>query len=260
MIKSDLNQNCFGLDFPSECPDGGAVDGNDWNNFSLVLLGEISGIAWPLEPDPVPDKYAILDLVQFCFQHVAEPEQRYHHSFYRHHHLTFDRDAGKGKFRESVNRIFGRNGIAFELGQSGEIVRLANPALQPVLASAVFRTGDSILDTLLEGSRRKFLDPSPTVRRDALEKLWDAWERIKTIEFGDNKRETTKKILDMAASETTFRELLETDALELTRIGNKFRIRHSETDKIEVGEVAQVDYLFHRMFAIVMLLLSSRRS
>jgi hypothetical protein len=173
VVKSELNQNSFGLDFPSECPDGGAVDGNDWNNFSLVLRGEIPGIPWPLAPDPLPDKYAILDLVQFCFQHIAEPQQGYYHGFYRHHHLTFDRDAGKRRFRESVNRIFGRNGIAFDLQDSGDIVRLANPALQPILAAAVFKTGDSTLDTLLEDSRRNFLDPKPTVRHDALEKLWE---------------------------------------------------------------------------------------
>lgn len=260
MVKSELNQNSFGLDFPSECPDGGAVDSNDWDNFSLLLRGEIRGISWPLDSDSVLDKYAILDLVQFCFQHIAEPQQGYYHSFYRHHHLTFERDAGRMRFRQSINRIFGRNGIAFDLRESGDIVRLANPALQPILAAAVFRTGDSTLDTLLEDSRRKFLDPSPTVRRDALEKLWDAWERIKTIEFGEDKKQTTKMILDMAASEPMFRELLEIDALELTRIGNKFRIRHSETDKVEIHEVTQVDYLFQRMFAIVMLLLSCHRS
>jgi hypothetical protein len=124
----------------------------------------------------------------------------------------------------------------------------------------VFRTGDSTLDTLLDDSRRRFLDPRPTIRRDALEKLWDAWERIKTIESGEDKKQTTKMILDTAASEPTFRELLEVDARELTRIGNKFRIRHSETDKVEIHEAAQVDYLFHRMFAIVMLLLSCRGS
>lgn len=260
VVKSELNQNSFGLDFPSECPDGGAVDGNDWNNFSLVLRGEIPDIPWPLAPDPLPDKYATLDLVQFCFQHIAEPQQGYYHGFYRHHHLTFDRDAGKKRFRESVNRIFGRNGIAFDLQDSGDIVRLANPALQPILAAAVFKTGDSTLDTLLEDSRRNFLDPKPTVRHDALEKLWDAWERTKTIESGENKKETTKMILDAAASEPSFRELLEIDARELTRVGNKFRIRHSETDKVEIQEAAQVDYLFQRMFAMVMLLLSCRGS
>lgn len=260
LVKSELNKNSFGLDFPLECPDGGAIAGNDWNNFSLLLRGEIPAVPWPLDPEALPDKYAVLDFVQFCYQHVAEPQQPSYHSFYRHYHLDFDRDAGRTAFRESVNRIFARNGIAFELRESGDIIRLANSALQPLLATAVFRTGDSTLDTLLEDSRRRFLDPNPSVRRDALEKLWDAWERIKTIEPGNDKKETTKKILDMAAPEPKFRELLEIDARELTRIGNEFRIRHSETDKAEIDEAEQVDYLFHRMFSMVILLLSRRGS
>ena len=90
--------------------------------------------------------------------------------------------------------------------------------------------------------------------------MWDAWERIKTIEPGRDKKESAKKILDMAATEPKFRGLLEMDAQELTDIGNEFRIRHSETNKTEIQEVEQVDYLFHRMFAIVMLLLSKRGS
>src|SRR5206468_9143854 len=109
-----------------------------------------------------------------------------------------------------------------------------------------------------EDSRRKFLDPDPAVRRESLEKLWDAWERIKTIEPAADKKQATKKILDHAAPEIRFRDLLETDARELTRIGNDFRIRHSETTKAEIYEMEQVDYLFQRMFAMVMLLLNRR--
>lgn len=260
LVRSELDKNSFGLDFPSECPDGEAIAGNNWNNFGLLLRGEISAIPRPLEPQTAPSKYAVLDFVQFCYRHVSEPQQLSYHGFFRHYHLDFDRDAGRTKFHEAVNRIFARNGIAFELQESGDIIRLTNPALQPVLAGAVFRTGDSTLDALLEDSRRKFLDPNPVVRREALEKLWDAWERIKTIEPGGDKKETTKKILDMAAPDPKFRDLLKIDARELTRIGNEFRIRHSETDKAEIHEINQVDYLFQRMFAILMLLLSRRNS
>ncbi|MFC0130687.1 hypothetical protein [Ralstonia solanacearum] len=43
--------------------------------------------------------------------------------------------------------------------------------------------------------------------------------------------------------------------MQLTEIGNKFMIRHTETDKVPIVESAQVDYLFHRMFAFIRLVL-----
>jgi hypothetical protein len=88
-----------------------------------------------------------------------------------------------------------------------------------------------------------------------LEKLWDAWERLKTVEPGKNKQAQVKALLDRAATESNCRDRLEKEARELTEIGNKFMIRHTETDKVPVNESTQVDYLFHRMFAIIRLLL-----
>src|SRR5207249_85730 len=102
VVQSELDKNSFGLDFPCECPDGGAVAGNDWNNFSLRLRGEIPSMPWPLRPKPVPDKFAVLDLTQFCYRHVAEPKQLAYHSYFSHHHLSFDREAGRQNFRQSI--------------------------------------------------------------------------------------------------------------------------------------------------------------
>jgi len=260
IINSELKKSSFGLDFPLECPDGGATAGNDRDNFSMCLRGEISAIPWPLELTPVPHKFAILDLVQFCYNHIAQAQSHYYHSFFQHDHFNFDRDAGRRTFRESVSRIFSRNGIAFELEESGKIIRLTNPILQTLLSSAIFETGDVTLDSLLEDSRCRFLNRDPVVRGEALEKLWDAWERIKTIEPGKDKKESTKIILDKVSSNQQFRDLLETEALELTRIGNNFRIRHSETNKEEIDDPAHVDYCFHRMFAMIMLLLKKSQS
>jgi len=53
------------------------------------------------------------------------------------------------------------------------------------------------------------------------------------------------------------RERLEAEAKELTWIGNNTMIRHTEVGKPPIAESAQVDYLFHRMFAIIRLLLKS---
>jgi hypothetical protein len=95
------------------------------------------------------------------------------------------------------------------------------------------------------------------VRRESLEKLWDAWERLKTLEPGRDKRESAGRLLNKAAAEPALRARLEQEACELTEIGNKFMIRHTETDKIRITESVHIDYLFHRMFAMIRLLLKA---
>jgi hypothetical protein len=41
----------------------------------------------------------------------------------------------------------------------------------------------------------------------------------------------------------------------VTAVGNEFMIRHSETDQVPIADSGPVDYLFHRMFSLVMLIL-----
>ena len=57
------------------------------------------------------------------------------------------------------------------------------------------------------------------------------------------------------AAAEPFRTRLDQEARELTDIGNTFMIRHTETDKVPIVDSAHVDYLFHRMFSIIRLLL-----
>ena len=111
------------------------------------------------------------------------------------------------------------------------------------------------LDGLLEAARTKFGDPDVTVRGEALEKLWDAWERLKTIEHGSNKSQQVTALLTNAVPEPNFRGKIDAEAHVLTGMGNEFTIRHFETNKQPLAESEYVDYLFHRMFALLWLLL-----
>jgi len=145
-----------------------------------------------------------------------------------------------------------------------DIARLAEQRpIPPVLFEAMGTlptSGDSILDSLLRDAGRKFRDPSPKARLEATQTLWDAWERLKTLEAAEDKRLSVKLLLDQSASDAPFRALLEAEARELTRIGNDFHIRHFEVSRTAIERPEQVDYLFHRLFALVHLLLFARRS
>ena len=201
----------------------------------------------------------MLDLTEFCWQHVGKPIRGFHHEYMHHHHLSFDVEAGRDEFRNAINTIFRRNGLVYELSDDGSIERLAPPVLREALADAEFCTGDAELDRMLETARRKFLDPDMSVRREALEVLWDAWERLKTLDGPDKKAQITA-LLDASASMSSpkLRDALEREAKELTWIGNNLQIRHTETDREPVSRAEHIDYLFHRLFALTTAILRMR--
>ncbi len=212
-------------------------------------------LSWPLESQNVPATLDALDAVEFFGRIVSMPTQRVYHDYGRHNHITsFDRAQGFEEYRAEVNTMLRRCGHPYELDASGRIQRLGPPVLRESLEAAVFSSGDRELDRLLETARQKFQDPDPNVRAEALEKLWDAWERLKTILPGD-KKTSVKALLDSAVAEATLRDRVEREARELTDIGNIFMIRHSETDKVPIKESEHVDYLFHRMFALILMIL-----
>jgi hypothetical protein len=51
---------------------------------------------------------------------------------------------------------------------------------------------------------------------------------------------------------------LEAEARELTTISNAHLLRHSELAQAPVTDVDQIDYLFHRPFSMIQLLLKKR--
>ena len=150
--------------------------------------------------------------------------------------------------------------MAFTLTSEGAIERLGPPVLRDELAIAQFKTGNAELDVLLESARQKFLNPREEIRRESLLELWDAWERLKTIGQGTNKPAQISSLLDDAAGSVypKFRDRLKTEALELTSIGNNHQIRHTEITQEKVEKSEHVDYLFHRLFSLIQLILKTK--
>lgn len=137
----------------------------------------------------------------------------------------------------------------------GKIEHLGPDVLDEQLRSVMFKTGDPELDVLLEDARARFLSPDPKVRRDSIEKLWDAWERLKTLEVQGDKKTSIKQLLTKAILNVPLKEKIESECLELTKIGNQFRIRHHEMGKVEIQSDLDVDYLFYRLFGLIFRLL-----
>ncbi len=256
LVAARIDEEWFGLMFPNKCDDGYAYAGTAFHKLEDTMKGY--GVIRPdsVDGDNPPSDAQIFDLLEFAYEFIAEAENPHYHSFMSHSHYSYDRNKGRAKFTHDVNRMFERNGIAFTL-DGGEVMRIAPAVLHEDLKVSVFRTGDSTLDQLLEVSCQKFLSRLIDARRESIEKLWDAWERLKTIEPGRDKRESSQLLLDKVTAEPVLRSKLEQEAQELTAIGNKFMIRHTETDKVPIAEPAHIDYLFHRMFSMIQLLLNA---
>lgn len=132
--------------------------------------------------------------------------------------------------------------------------------VSPILLDAMRNipvSGDETLDELLQEACRKFKDPAPQSLQDATEKLWDSWERIKSLENPDNKKKSVKVLLEKAATDDmSFYNYLDREATALTEIGNKFQLRHFEVGKQPLTP-EQLEYLFHRLYSLIRFLLLS---
>lgn len=261
------NRGAFGLRFPERCSEGEVVCGCNETALSATVRVEIPGLVWPLQTQSsaesggwsnsqpfAPPVLQILDFVEFVWRSIGRPIQGKFHDYQNHYHLGFDQAAGQRQFEQDVNLIFARNGLAYKLAIHGAVQRIPPTILGEVLQRPRIRSGDSILDSLMEESRFKFLDPDPLIRREAVERLWDSWERLKSLAHGD-KKTSIATLLDWCSPEPSFRALLEKEARELNDIGNSRLIRHFEIGQTPVIDVDHVDYLFHRLFSMIELVL-----
>ncbi len=266
LIYTGIHNGSFGNSYPESCPDGPSITGTDGDALWQAMRAEIPALREPplsFEPEPwmsharTPPILTMLDIIEFCWRRIGKPIHLHYHDYLNHYHLTFSVEAGQEEFREAVNRIFRCNGIAYDLKEDGHIERFVPSVLSEELLSAHFSTSDSKLNCMLESARRKFLDNNEVTRREALNVLWDAWERLKTLGSGSDKKAQSTALLDATAgpSSPMFREALEQEALALTKIGNNLHIRHSETGQEQIANNKHVDYLFHRLFALVLVIL-----
>ena len=96
--------------------------------------------------------------------------------------------------------------------------------------------------------------PYPESTRDAVEKTWDAFERLKTYYTTIEKKASASKIVaDMADGNQNYTALFNAEFKALTEIGNDYRIRHHETNKIDITDPRYYDYFFNRCLSLIAL-------
>lgn len=264
LIDAYLRTAMFAEGFPDRsCIDQGlaeAITGCNEQHFYLRLTGDHPGIPVPLDPNALPNTIQALEIVEFCHQHVSMPIDPVNHDYYAHrHYLRFRRDLGQEEFSREVNSIFVRNHLAYELQANGQVRRLLPPLLREAFASAEFTSEDQELNRLLESARRKFSSPDFHTRYEALRDLWDAFERLKTLEPPRNDiKQSSAALIARVSQEPAVHAMLDEEMRrELNNFGNGFFIRHANAEQVRLQTSEEIDYLFHRLFALIRLLLRS---
>jgi hypothetical protein len=179
-----------------------------------------------------------------------------YHNFYRHYELSFRPREGRDQFRADVNRIFQRGQVMYELRENGEVHRRGTPEVQAVIARLDPATGDTRLDEMIMEARALYTSHRAGNRAVALERLLDAFERLKTIDIpGGDKRASVQVLLNNL--DAGWRATIENEMKALTDIGNTYEIRHFETRATALPAGTARDYLFTRMRALLTELLSA---
>ena len=71
---------------------------------------------------------------------------------------------------------------------------------------------------------------------------------------GLDKKQSSEKLMDLiAGGNSDFRDLFNTEYKMLTDIGNKFRIRHHETDKVDIYDDRYYDYFYNRCLSLIVM-------
>lgn len=283
LIGQWANNGSLARHFPLyECADDpgrNTITGTDMGMFLHAITGHIPDLAVTLQPDglelkrspldpySMPDTASVLDLVEFVARYIDKPiDATNHQRGSNHTHYTFrhgdDTDQfsdrrlspGEAELRDKVNEIFERNGIAYIVSDTMEVQRLGPVEARRLVSEFRPSTGDARLDGLFDDAMGRFLSRNPADRQDAVEKLWDAFERLKTLE-GNKVVGAPKLIKDAALDSEPFRELLTEEFILLTRVGNNFTIRHHELDKTPPPSDDVRDYLFVRLASVIAVVL-----
>lgn len=149
-------------------------------------------------------------------------------------------------FAAQVNALLKLNKIPYKL-ENGRIESTLNISIDKQEISAIPEKG---LRELLMEAESYYNKGNKQI---AVEKLWDAFERLKTYYSPalDKARSANRIIDDMSGSNADFKSMYEIEFKALTTIGNNFRIRHHETTKIDITDNRQYDYFYKRCLALV---------
>mgnify|MGYP000997132793 CR=1 FL=1 len=158
-------------------------------------------------------------------------------------------------FQQAINTAFDKGAVGFLLSDNGMVVQqLEHEVLDNTIGENIGKLKEPGLRELLDEAIALYRQPRVSAHKDAVEKIWDALERLKTYYTSLDKRGSAAKVInDISNGKTEFATLFNTEFKALTDIGNNFRIRHHETNRIDITDARYYDYFFNRCLSLIAL-------
>ena len=201
------------------------------------------------------DQYALLDLIEYFALNIEDISERWNNRY--QNYKTIDCLETSDifiNFKEEINEIFTESGLLYELTDERIIERIVeNSPLTKEIENNFAAVPEIGTRELLKDAVALYKTPNSTARQDSVEKIWDAFERLKTYYTADKKYSAEKIVNNMSGGNSEFYNLFNDEFKRLTDIGNKYRIRHHETDKIDITDIRYYDYLFNRCLSLIAL-------
>lgn len=149
-------------------------------------------------------------------------------------------------FINEINTVFNLNNISLKL-VNGKVENSVEHYIKGVELTSIEETG---LKELLKEANKYYEKENFNI---AVEKIWDAFERLKTCYSPtlDKKKSVSKIIEDVSSNKEPFKDLFNKEFIELTTIGNNFRIRHHEITKIDIDDERHYDYFYKRCLSLI---------
>ncbi|HGD1422525.1 TPA: hypothetical protein ACINPL_000024 [Streptococcus agalactiae] len=159
---------------------------------------------------------------------------------------SFNRHTTKSsQFRNEINAIFKLNNTNVEL-RNGEVHSTSNKAIGLDDSTNINEAG---LEELIRTAEVSYNKGEYSY---AVEKIWDAFERIKTYYPTLDKKKSAEKIInDISYGNEHIKKMFDNEFKVLTDTGNSYRIRHHEINKIDISKELHYKYFYKRCLALI---------
>lgn len=159
---------------------------------------------------------------------------------------SFNRHTTKSsQFRNEINAIFKLNNINVEL-RNGEVHSTSNKAIGLDDSTNINEAG---LEELIRTAEVSYNKGEYSY---AVEKIWDAFERIKTYYPTLDKKKSAEKIInDISYGNEHIKKMFDNEFKVLTDTGNSYRIRHHEINRIDISKELHYKYFYKRCLALI---------
>lgn len=203
------------------------------------------------------DQFALIDYIEFFAQNIKDIRQEWNNVTYKNYQYIDCLETSNifGEFRKEINELFDLSGLLYELTNEAIVERIVvNSILTQEMQNNIMAVEEEGVRELLKDAIALYKTPNSAARQDSVEKIWDAFERLKTYYTSMDKKQSSEKIIkDISMSDSNYQNLFNKEFVELTSIGNNFRIRHHETNKIDIPDDRYYDYLFNRCLSLIAL-------